>query len=127
MQNMVCLQVSGNSSHATPEFHTFSWMESRGFSDFASDQARKLLRATKSFSGQDSHLVSKSEVQALVLIQGEEETELCSPTLQVTVLNIERSFLNFTWNSFLETGYYSNESFHSANHLCLLNHHFLSI
>lgn len=127
MQNMVCLQMSGNSCHATPEFHTFFWIKPRVFSDFAPDQASKLLRAVKSFSDQDSHLVSNSEAQALVLIQGKEETELCSLTLQATVLSIERSLLNFTWNSSLETGYYSNKSFHSANHFCLSNHHFLSI
>lgn len=115
------------SSHATPEFQTFSWMKPRGFSDFAPDQARKLLRAAKSFIGQDSHLVWKNEVQALVLIQGEEEAEVCSLTLQVTELNTERSLLNFTWNSSLETGYSSNESFHTANHFCLTNHHFLSM
>lgn len=88
------------------------WNKPRGFSDFAPEQTRKFLRAPKSFSGQGSHLVSKSEVQALVLIQGEEETELCSLTRQVPVLNIERSLSNFTWNSSLETRYYSNESFH---------------
>lgn len=101
------------SSHAAPGFQTFSWMKPRGISDFAPDQARKLRRAAKSFTGQDSHLVWKNEVQALVLIQGEEEAEVCSLTLQVTVLNIERSLFNFTWNSSLETGYSSNESFHS--------------
>lgn len=71
-------------------------MKPRGFLDFAPDQARKLLRAAKSSFGQDSHLVWKNEVQALVLIQGEEEAEACSLTLQVTELNTERSLLNFT-------------------------------
>lgn len=127
MQNRAGLQVSGSSSHATPEFHTFSWMKPRGFSDFAPEQTRKLLRAVKSFSGLGSHLVLKREVQVLVLIQGEEGTELCSLTWQVTVLNIERSLSNFTWNSTLDTRYYSNECFHRANHFCLSNHHFLSI
>lgn len=91
MQNMVPLQVSGNSCHATPEFHTFSWIKPRVFLDFVPDKASKLLRAVKWFSDQDSHLVSNSEIQAVVLIQEEEETELCSLTLQATVLSVERS------------------------------------
>lgn len=126
MQNMVCLLVSGNSSHATPEFHIFSWMKLRGFSDFAPDQASKLLRAAKSFSGRDTHLVLKSEVQAPVLIQRGRNWTVFSYIASDSTEHRKESQILLEIPPW-KTGYYSNESFHRANHFRLSNHHFLSI